>query len=636
MAHRQTPGDFYRPAAFWNALPGATTVAAALLIRWQSGNEALAKIAGMQAGDPIRIEQTRSIYRNSAPGLLTTYVTVTVLSGALVFIEAAALIKALIFIGAMTVQTGVRLVLYREFARRAPNLFDWKPWADGFTAGAFAGGLTIGIGAIWMMDANRQDTQIIALLVIFAVTGGVVGAMGAYLPAFFAFFFAVSIAPAIWLFSLGDAWHITIGVLFVLWFAAVAEQARRTSRQFADTIRLRLENQDLVESLRREKAAAEEANVAKSRFLASASHDLRQPVHAMSLFVAALRAHEMNPEARGLLDHIETSVRSLSGLFGGLLDISRLDAGVVEVRRTAFSVEPIMERLCKDFQADAARKGLQLRVQPTRAFVDSDPILFERILRNIVANAVAYTGRGSVLVGCRRRSKGLRVQVLDTGIGIEPNEQLLVFQEFYQIGNPERDRTRGVGLGLAIVKRLTTLLDHPLELRSVPGKGTCFSIDVPFATAPAGAPALVSPSSLIPSVQGSGLILVVDDEAAIQVAMKSLLQSWGYSVIAAGSFVEMMDRIASNILLPRLIICDYRLRENETGSTVIERLRNEYNDEIPGMLITGDTAPDRLKEAQASGYLLLHKPVANDRLREAIEELTRTVPKESSSPAPAV
>ncbi|MEJ0036078.1 MAG: hybrid sensor histidine kinase/response regulator [Gammaproteobacteria bacterium] len=591
----------------------------------------------MQTGDPIRIEQIRSIYRNSGPGMITTFVTVAVLTGGLVYIQAAALTKALIFVGAMLVQTSARLLLLRAFARRAHALTDWKPWARGFQMGAFAGGLTIGAGAIWMMDASHQDTQIIALLVIFAVTGGAVGAMAAYPPAFFTFYFAISIAPAVWLFALGDTWHMIIGVLFVLWFAAVAEQARRSSAQFTESIRLRLENQDLVQDLRREKAVAEEANVAKSRFLASASHDLRQPVHAMSLFVAALRAHEMNPEARGLLDHIETSVRSLSGLFGGLLDISRLDAGVVEVRRTAFAIQPIVNRVCKDYQSEAARKGLTLRVRATRAFVDSDPILFERILRNIVANAVSYTDRGAVLVGCRRNSQRLRVQVWDTGHGIEPHERPLVFQEFYQIGNPERDRTRGVGLGLAIVKRLTLLLDHPLELRSEAGKGTCFSIDVPLGSTPAGVPDILSRGSLAPAAQGSGLVLVVDDEAAIQIAMKSLLQNWGYSVIAAGSFAEMMERIATNTIVPRLIICDYRLRENETGSTVIERLRNEYNDEIPGMLITGDTAPDRLKEAQASGYLLLHKPVPNDRLREAIEELIRAAPvKPSSSPAPAV
>ena len=609
-----------------------------MLIRWQPGQDALDKIRGMHTGDPIRIEQIRSIYRNSAPGVITTYVTVCVLSGALVYIQAAALTKALIFIGAMTAQTAARLTLYRFFGRRASTLTDWRPWAQRFAAGAFAGGITIGTGAIWMMDANRQDTQIIALLVIFAVTGGAVGAMGAYLPAFFAFFFAVSIAPAVWLFSLGDLWHITIGVLFVLWFMAVAEQARRTSRQFVESIRLRHENQELVLDLRREKALAEEANVAKSRFLASASHDLRQPVHAMSLFVAALRAHEMNAEARGLLDHIDTSVRALSGLFGGLLDISRLDAGVVEVRRAPFAIQPLMERVCKDYESEVAKKGLRLHVLPTRAFVDSDPGLFERILRNIVANAVACTDRGRIVVGCRRRGPRLRVQVWDTGRGIDESEQQRVFQEFYQIGNPERDRTRGVGLGLAIVKRLTTLLDHPLELRSVPGKGTCFSVEVPFASAPPGI-AQDGRIEVAPSVPpGSGLILVVDDELAIQIAMKSLLQSWGYSVIAAGSFAEMMTRVASITIVPRLIVCDYRLRDNETGSVVIERLRNEYNDEIPGMLITGDTAPDRLKEAQASGYLLLHKPVPNDRLREAIEELIRSAPptEDSSSPAPAM
>jgi two-component system, sensor histidine kinase len=310
-----------------------------------------------------------------------------------------------------------------------------------------------------MVASQHTELQLIALLLIFAVTGGAVGAFGVYLPAFYVFFCAVSIAPAVWLFAQGDGLHITIGFLFVLWFLAVAEQARRTSGQFVESLRLRLENLELVEDLRREKALAEEANVAKSRFLAAASHDLRQPVHALSLFVSALRAHEMNAEARGLLDHIDGSVRALGGLFGGLLDISRLDAGVVEVNRVAFALQPIIERVCRDYDGEARTKGVHLRMRPTRAVVLSDPMLCERILRNIVANAVAYTDGGKVLVGCRR-GRELRVQVWDSGRGIPESEQERVFQEFYQIGNPERDRTRGVGLGLAIVRRLTTLLEH--------------------------------------------------------------------------------------------------------------------------------------------------------------------------------
>jgi signal transduction histidine kinase len=585
----------------------------------------LASMAKMHTLEQIRIEQIRSIYRNSTPGTLTTLITVFVLTVGLVYIDAAAKPRAQIFLVIMFVQSAVRLALYRAYPRISREPHDWRRWALWFTLGTLAGGLTIGCGSIWMVAGERIDLQLIALLLIFACTGGAVGAFGAYLPAFYVFFTAVAAAPTVWIFSRGDALHTTIGVLFVLWFLAVAEQARRASTQFVESIRLRLENVDLVEDLRREKALAEEANVAKSRFLAAASHDLRQPVHALSVFVGALRSHEMDAQARGLLGHIEGSVRALSGLFGGLLDISRLDAGVVAVNRVPFAIHPVMQRVALEFQAEAQAKGIRLRARPTRALVHSDPVLVERILRNLVSNAIRYTARGRVLIGCRRRGSQLRLQVWDTGPGIAPTEQERVFQEFYQIGNPQRDRTRGVGLGLAIVKRLATLLDHRLELRSWLGRGTCFEVHMPYASA--GAKAQVDIGVTQPatsSARGSGLILVIDDERAIQIAMKSLLESWGYSVIAAGSYDEMMEGIAEHPEVPRLIVCDYRLRDNETGSAVIERLRNEYNEEIPGMLITGDTAPDRIREAQASGYLLLHKPVPNSRLRSAIVQLLRT------------
>ncbi len=570
--------------------------------------------------DQIRTEQVRSIYRTGAPGILTTLISVFVLTAGLVHIDAATRPRAIVFLSAMLVQACARLLLYRAYLRVQGEVHDWRPWAFRFTVGTFIGGTTIGSGSIWMVSAQHTELQLIALLLIFAVTGGAVGAFSAFLPAIVAFFIGISGIPIVWLFMQGDALHITIGGVFVLWFLAVSEQARRTSRQFVESIRLRQENVELVEDLRREKAFAEEANVAKSRFLASASHDLRQPVHALSVFVGALRSHQMDAQARGLLDHIDGSVRALSGLFGGLLDISRLDAGVVEVNRASFAIQPIIERVCRDFDSQAREKGVTLDSRPTQAIVHSDPMLCERILRNIVANAVTYTDHGKILVGCRRGPR-LRLQVWDTGRGIAQGEQQLVFQEFYQIGNPERDRTRGVGLGLAIVKRLTTLLEHPLELKSWPGKGTCFTLEIPYASAASQAGLGSRQMTAPPDANGSGLILVVDDEGAIQIAMQSLLESWGYSVLTAGSHAEMLDRIADRTQIPNLIICDYRLRDNEIGSTVIERLRHEYNEAIPGMLITGDTAPDRIKEAQASGYLLLHKPVSNAVLRAAIVRL---------------
>lgn len=576
--------------------------------------------------DRIRAEQIRMIYKNTPPGLFMTLAAVAVMTGAFVYIEPSLRDGAVVFILVMIAQTVARLLLHRTWARAPRPDADWKRWAKWFCAGTFAGGTTIGVGTILLLPAGNTELELIALPVIFAITSGAVGAFGAFPPAFFTFFGAVSWAPVLWLFSRGDALHVTMGVLYVMWFFTVAELARRSARGFLETLQLRFENLDLVGDLRREKAAAEEANAAKSRFLAAASHDLRQPVHALSLFVAAAQIQPINQETRTLLDHIDDSVRSLGRLFGGLLDISRLDAGVVEVNRLSFAVRPIIQNVFREFAAQAEEKGLQLRMRSPDVAIYSDPLLFERIIRNVVANAVAYTTDGGVLIGCRRRRGVLRIEVWDTGQGIAPAHQEQVFEEFYQVGNAERDRTKGVGLGLAIVKRLTTLLDHRLELRSKAGRGSCFSVEVPIGAASAAYPVTTQAEALAPVQLGSGLILVLDDELTIQIGMKTLLESWGYRVLTARSGEEMLAAIATADEAPRLIICDYRLRDDETGTAVVERLRSEFNDDIPAMLITGDTAPDRIREAEASGLLLLHKPVPNGKLRAAIAHLTSLVP----------
>jgi two-component system, sensor histidine kinase len=576
----------------------------------------------MIALDRIRAEQVKSIYQHAPAGTLATLLAVTIMTAVLVFIGATRIEPAAWFSVAMCAQAGGRLLLYRTYLRVPRAEDEWRLWARRFCVAAVIGGLVVGFGAVYIMTAGRADLQVIALLLVFAFSSGAVGAFGVYLPAIYLYLHAVSIGPVGWLLWQGDTLHIALGGLYLLWLVAMMEQAHRLSVQFVESVRLRFEKLDLAEDLRREKAVAEQANAEKSRFLAAASHDLRQPVHALSLFVEALRPRTMDAEARVLLDHIDNSVHAMGGLFGGLLDISRLDAGVVEVNRTDFAIQPLLERVCRDLQAQARDKGLELELHRCSAFVHSDPVLLERVLRNIIANAVTYTDKGRVVVGCRRGSP-LSVQVWDTGRGIPTGEQQRVFQEFYQLGNPERDRSKGVGLGLAIVKRLTTLLDCPLRLQSVPGKGSVFSVAVPLAsTRPTVDPTTAAIENIVPRT-GGGLVLVVDDELAIQVAMKSLLQSWGYEAVAAGSGDEMLERIVKHPAVPRLIICDYRLRDGGTGLAVIERLRSEYNQDIPGMLITGDTAPDRLKEAQASGYLLLHKPVPNARLRAAITHLTQ-------------
>jgi two-component system, sensor histidine kinase len=575
----------------------------------------------MIVSDRVRAAQIRSIYRNTPPGMLGMVAALSCYIAALAYIGAVETSKAFLFVGLLALQAGGRLLLYRAYSRDPLADLHWRRWGLWFTTGAAIGGLVIGGAVVWIMSTGRTDLQSIAFLLIFAVTSGALSAFAVHLRAFYAFLLAVSLGPMIWLLAHGGAIYTALVVMQIIWMIAIAEQARRTAATFSESVMLRFENLDLVEKLQREKAAAEQANAAKSRFLAAASHDLRQPVHALSLFVAAMRPRSMDEEARSLLDHIDDSVRSMGSLFGGLLDISRLDAGVVEVNKMPIPVQPLLERVCHDYVVQAQAKGLQLVRHKCSLSVMSDALLLERVLRNIIANAVTYTDRGRVVVGCRRRRGHVSIQVWDTGRGIPADEQEHVFQEFYQLGNPERDRTKGVGLGLAIVRRLTQLLGHTLTVRSELHKGSLFAVSAPYADAAAAAAAQTGEFAAPFLAHGHGLILVIDDEMAIQIAMKSLLESWGYEAITAGSCDEMLERIATHRTAPRLIISDYRLRDNASGIDAIERLRSEYNDEIPGMLITGDTAADRLKEAQESGFLLLHKPVPNHRLRASIAHL---------------
>jgi CheY-like chemotaxis protein len=292
------------------------------------------------------------------------------------------------------------------------------------------------------------------------------------------------------------------------------------------------------------------------------------------------------------------------------------------VERRAFRIGPVLERLCQDHLEEAKAKGVSLVWKRCSAIVWTDPVLIERVLRNLVSNAARYTDDGRIVIGCRRRGAAIAVQVIDTGRGIPLDEQKRVFQEYYQLGNPQRDSTKGLGLGLAIVSRLTSLLDCRLTLHSVPGRGSCFEVTIPLAEHPSP----VAESSLViaPATPAKGLVVVVDDEPAIRDATLSLLTGWGYDVVAVGGGDEAILRLSACPAKPALILCDYRLREGESGLVVIDRIRAEYNETIPAILITGDTAPDRLAEAKASGLLLMHKPVSNGKLRAAIVNLTAT------------
>lgn len=361
------------------------------------------------------------------------------------------------------------------------------------------------------------------------------------------------------------------------------------------------------------------ANLSKSRFLAAASHDLRQPLHALNLFVAQLRSETDPAERKRLAARIEGAVENMNGLFNALLDISKLDSGALKPNLSDFAVAGVLKRIEATFAAAAREKGLSFHVVPSSAWVHSDAILLERILLNLVSNAVRYTEAGGVVVGCRRKGRALRIDVCDTGSGIATDQQRSIFNEFYQVVPKEKGGGDGLGLGLAIVERLGALLDHPISLESVVGKGSRFSVAAPIAL-PTGTPNAAHAARELPADPLRGRsIIVIDDDALVLDAMRGLLEQWGCSVLTARSSQEVLQSIDGRT--PDLIISDGRLQENETGVEAVARLRQRFGDNIPAFLISGDISPDRLAEAKAAGHHLLHKPVSPMALRAMASRL---------------
>jgi len=411
----------------------------------------------------------------------------------------------------------------------------------------------------------------------------------------------------------------------VLW-AAVSWQTLfdRAGRSlgFRTSVRDITERKLSEDALREAHAEAERANRAKSRFLAAASHDLRQPLQAAHLFAAALRIGLREPGDLQLLGSIEDALKSANELLDALLDVSRLDAGVLAPQLRNFAVADLLEQIETEFSAAAREKRLTLRVLPSSVTVRTDPLLLGRILRNLVSNALRYTHRGRVLVGCRRAGDRLAIDVLDTGIGIAPDKIERIFEEFYQIGNPERDRTRGLGLGLAIVAGLAKLLDHPIRVRSEPGHGSVFRVLVPLAdprTELVSAPS--SPATAAVARPTGALLLAIDDDPEQLEAMNALFGRWGYQVLVAQSAPAALAKLGQAEREPSAIIADYRLRDGLTGADAIGHIRERLGRKVPGLILTGDTEPARIAEASASGFELLHKPIEAQALQEAVERL---------------
>jgi two-component system CheB/CheR fusion protein len=338
-----------------------------------------------------------------------------------------------------------------------------------------------------------------------------------------------------------------------------------------------------------------------------------------------------NNESREMLGAIRNSCNAMRSLLDSLLDISRLDAGVIEPDIRAVPLLDLFDQLGMEFAPQTAAKGLELRVVPADYWVRSDPALLERILRNLLTNAVRYTPRGKILLGARRAGSTVRIEVWDTGIGIESETLEHVFEEFYQADNPELDRGRGLGLGLAIIERLATLLEHKLSVRSWPGAGSVFEVSLPVANEPATAAVQGPRAPPDTDILRGRLAVLVDDDPIVLEGTEAMLVEWGCEVVSAASVSDAAEALRAINHFPDFIVADLRLRGTETGLDAIAVLHQLLARPVPAIIVTGDTDPERIKQASASGYIILHKPVEPVLLQFAIRRVIQEIQPEANA-----
>ena len=364
------------------------------------------------------------------------------------------------------------------------------------------------------------------------------------------------------------------------------------------------------------KANAEKANISKTRFLAAASHDLLQPLNAARLFTSALTEKNSDDTISPLIDHLDSSLNAVEGLLDGLLEISKLDAGVARAHLTDFSIDSLLQELDAEFTAIARDKGIDFKMIPCHLIVHSDPKLLRRVLQNFISNAIRYTETGRVLLGCRRRGGMVDIQIWDTGCGISEHKLEEIFLEFRQLKHNPDHKEQGLGLGLAIVERICRLLDHRLTVKSTPGKGSVFSVTLPLGQQgyqPENIPAPAERRPIPPHDLSGLIVLCIDNDPDILVGMEILLSNWGCHVTCCRSLKEVEDKFTGRTA--DIILADYHLDHEESGIDILNILRSRWNRAIPGIVISADHTDEVKNSAEAQGYKFLRKPVKSAALR---------------------
>ncbi len=592
--------------------------------------------------DPQRllIDQMAAVQRTLPATIAGNLLLAAVLAGALEGTVPATGLA--LWVGLVALHCAVNVWVLRATRRRpltarnAPRRAAAAVRSAGALGLVWAGGILL----LWPVGDASLPQRFLLVFLVAGVSSGALHSLSPHLPTFTAFFVPTVAAVALAALREGGPTFQAVAGISVVYGIVTYRYAQSLNRTLLDAMGGRHELAALAERLRQEMQLVDQAQRARTRLLAAASHDLRQPVHALSLVLGLLDSEPLAPQAARRLKLAQQSVDALTSQFDALLDLARLEAGVLKAEPRRVLLAPLVLNLADALRPQAEARGLALRVRTTELTAWTDPVLLERMLRNLLVNAIRYTDRGGILLALRAlpgavRGSGARIEVVDTGIGIRPDQQALVFDEFVQ-GEGAAGRG-GLGLGLSVVQGCASLLGHVLALRSTPGRGSRFSIDL--ASPPAAVqPAACQPLHALPTAadelatRGAPLqdanaqeplrgclVALLEDDDTVRAATTEVLQRWGAQVIAGAALPPVLAQLVSQHEVPALLVVDGHLAGGASGIDAVQQLRQEYNDdELPAVLISADAAA--LEQARSIGLVALRKPVSHDALAAALRQ----------------
>ena len=520
--------------------------------------------------------------------------------------------------GPTLVAFGARMILLRRATKIEVVEENPERWGRRLLVSTLGSGVFGASAPLILFPLLPPQEQMFLTMIICCWVTGAMTSVGVY-TRFYVSYVIVFFAPLIVAWLMTDNPDVaSITIMLAVYGAIMSNFSRVFAKQVLEGVEIRFQNEELIYELDSARRTAEAASHAKSRFLAVASHDLRQPLHALTILSGLLRRLSTSEKVGEVAQQIVKSVSSLERLFSSLLDLSRLEVGAVQPESRPVSLRAIVDQLSVEFRSRAEEKGLRFEARCSDVTIVTDPVLLERVLRNLIDNAIKYTDDGGVELSCEQRGDEVVVRVTDSGPGIRPEDRDAVFQEFFQASGG-RHRETGLGLGLAIVKRLADLLECSIETESELGIGTTFRLIIPggFLCEDAARSGSEAREGSNVDLQGFSIVYI-DDDVQVHDAMGLLLREWGCKSVIAPSLAQARVQLRERRIRPEAVLSDYSLAGGATGPAVIEALRQEYG-ALPAAIITGEIGPGASENLKASEYPVLLKPVHPDELRKLLE-----------------